>query len=128
MGRAAEVKKKIQEMKVAKVKKATILKKKVTGAGPASAHRAGMCEPTGMPYAHTRTGSFTAGMPKIIAQYTVKKGDTISQIAKSYYGFSSKPCWKLIQEANKDIIKDVNLIKPGQVIKIPVLPEELKKK
>ncbi len=73
-------------------------------------------------------GPLAAQASKVLAEYTVKKGDTLSQIAKNYYGFATQPYWKIIQEANKDIIKDANLIYPGQVFKIPVLPEELKKK
>jgi nucleoid-associated protein YgaU len=65
---------------------------------------------------------------KAAVEYTVKKGDTLSQIAKNYYGFATQPYWKLIQDANKDIIKDANLIYPGQVFKIPELPEAMKKK
>ena len=64
---------------------------------------------------------------KFIAEYTVKKGDTLSAIAKKYYGSGSKPYYELIQKANPDLIKDVNLIYPDQVFKIPVLPPELKK-
>ena len=67
------------------------------------------------------------GIPKreaeIIEEYTVKKGDTLSQIAKKYYGSGSAKYYNLIQSANKDIIKDVNVIKPGQVFKIPALPK-----
>ena len=65
---------------------------------------------------------------KIIAEHTVKKGDTLSAIAKRYYGSGAKQYYELIQSANKDLIKDVNLIYPGQVLKIPALTEELKKK
>ena len=72
-------------------------------------------------------GSVGSKAPSMMAMYTVKKGDTLSQIAKNYYGSGSQPYWKLIQDANKDLIKDANLIKPGQVFKIPKLPEELKK-
>lgn len=64
---------------------------------------------------------------KFIAEYTVKKGDTLSAIAKKYYGSGSKPYYELIQKANSDIIKDVNLIYPDQVFKIPQLPPGLKK-
>ncbi|MHB1346515.1 MAG: LysM peptidoglycan-binding domain-containing protein [Candidatus Humimicrobiaceae bacterium] len=73
-------------------------------------------------------GSSSAQTSKYIAEYTVKKGDTLSKIAKDFYGFSAQPYWKLIQDANKDTIKDANLIYPGQVFKIPILPQELKKK
>ncbi|OPL17548.1 MAG: hypothetical protein AVO38_00780 [delta proteobacterium ML8_D] len=64
---------------------------------------------------------------KIIATHRVKKGDTLSQIAKEHYGSGSAPYYKLIQSANPDLIKDVNLIHPGQVFKIPELPDDLKK-
>lgn len=64
---------------------------------------------------------------RIISEYTVKKGDTLSQIAKNYYGSGSQKYWKIIQDANRDTIKDPNLIYPGQVFKIPELPGDLKK-
>jgi|WetSurMetagenome_2_1015567.scaffolds.fasta_scaffold997760_1 nucleoid-associated protein YgaU len=60
--------------------------------------------------------------------HKTKKGDTLSQITKNHYGFATQPYWKLIQDANKDLIKDANLIYPGQVFKIPELPEAMKKK
>jgi nucleoid-associated protein YgaU len=49
--------------------------------------------------------------------YTVVKGDNLSKIATSVYGNANK--WRTIYEANKDVIKDPNLIHPGQVLKIP---------
>jgi nucleoid-associated protein YgaU len=49
--------------------------------------------------------------------YTVVAGDSLSKIAKKVYGKSSK--WKVIFEANRDIVKDPDLIHPGQVLKIP---------
>lgn len=70
-------------------------------------------------YAGQKKGS------KFIAEYTVKKGDTLSAIAKKYYGSATKPLWEVIQKANN--IKDANLIYPGQVFKIPELPPGLKK-
>ena len=51
--------------------------------------------------------------------YTVVKGDTLSKIAKSFYGNANK--WKALFEANHDQIKNPDLIKPGQVLKIPQL-------
>lgn len=47
--------------------------------------------------------------------YEIKSGDNLSKIAKKYPGMT----WKKIYEANKDIIKDPNIIYPGQKIKIP---------
>jgi len=70
--------------------------------------------------------AITVEEPKIIAEYTVQSGDTLGQIAKNFYRNYNQPYWELIYEANKDIIKDASLIYPGQVIKIPELPEELK--
>jgi nucleoid-associated protein YgaU len=48
--------------------------------------------------------------------YTVKGGDSLSKIAKNYPGVT----WQEIFEANKDKLKDPNLIHPGQVLRIPV--------
>jgi len=49
--------------------------------------------------------------------YTVVAGDTLSKIAKREYGDASK--WHKIYEANKDAIKNPDLIYPGQTFKIP---------
>jgi nucleoid-associated protein YgaU len=49
--------------------------------------------------------------------YTVQKGDSLSKIAKHEYGDAN--AWRKIFEANKDIIKDPDLIYPGQELKIP---------
>jgi nucleoid-associated protein YgaU len=49
--------------------------------------------------------------------YTVVAGDSLSKIAKKLYGDGNK--WKRIFEANRDIIKNPDLIRPGQVLKIP---------
>jgi nucleoid-associated protein YgaU len=53
--------------------------------------------------------------------YTVKKGDYLSKIAKEVYGNANK--YNVIFEANKPMLKDPNLIYPGQVLVIPPLPE-----
>lgn len=49
--------------------------------------------------------------------YTVKKGDTLSHIAKAHYGKASR--WKRIYDANRDQLDDPDRIKPGQVLKVP---------
>lgn len=49
--------------------------------------------------------------------YTVKKGDCLWNIAKKYYGDGNK--YTKIYNANKDKIKNPNLIYPGQSLKIP---------
>lgn len=53
--------------------------------------------------------------------YTVKKGDYLSKIAKEVYGNANK--YNIIFEANKPMLKDPNLIYPGQVLVIPPLEE-----
>jgi nucleoid-associated protein YgaU len=49
--------------------------------------------------------------------YTVVAGDSLSKIAKREYGDAN--AWHQIYEANRDIIKDPDLIHPGQSLKIP---------
>jgi nucleoid-associated protein YgaU len=57
--------------------------------------------------------------PKVSTkEYIVKKGDTLSKIAKEQYGKEGR--WKYIYELNKDKIKDPNKLRPGQKILIPV--------
>lgn len=49
--------------------------------------------------------------------YTVKSGDSLSKIAKHVYGDANK--WHRIYEANRDKIKNPDLIHPGQEFTIP---------
>jgi nucleoid-associated protein YgaU len=49
--------------------------------------------------------------------YTVVKGDSLSKIAKHLYGDAQK--WRKIYEANRDQIKNPDLIYPGQTFTIP---------
>ncbi len=51
--------------------------------------------------------------------YTVVKGDSLSKIAKHYYGDAMK--YPTIFEANKPMLKDPDKIYPGQVLRIPPL-------
>ena len=51
--------------------------------------------------------------------YTVVKGDTLSKIAKAHYGDMMK--YPVIFEANKPMLKDPDLIYPGQQLRIPPL-------
>lgn len=49
--------------------------------------------------------------------YTVKSGDTLSQIAKTQYGNAGK--YPAIFAANKPMLSDPDKIYPGQVLRIP---------
>jgi nucleoid-associated protein YgaU len=134
---AEALKKKIQDTKNAKLREEILAKNKAAQGRMSSAPRAGAtASQRAKSGAHFGGGlgaksnageAMGSGTAKIIAHYTVKKGDTLSQIAKDHYGSGSQAYWKLIQEANSDLIKDANLIHPGQVFKIPALPDELKK-
>jgi len=51
--------------------------------------------------------------------YEVKKGDSLSKIAKVHYGNAMK--YSVIFEANRPMLKDPDKIYPGQVLRIPNL-------
>ena len=50
--------------------------------------------------------------------YEIKSGDTLSGIAKEFYGDYKQ--YTRIFEANKDVIEDPDKIYPGQKIRIPM--------
>lgn len=58
----------------------------------------------------------SAAMPQRI--YTVKPGDSLSKIAKDFYGNAND--YMRIFEANKNTLNDPNKIQPGQELVIPV--------
>ena len=49
--------------------------------------------------------------------YVVVSGDSLSKIAKQFYGNAGK--YTVIFEANKPMLKDPDKIYPGQVLRIP---------
>jgi nucleoid-associated protein YgaU len=62
------------------------------------------------------TGGPAAAAPAA-KTYTVKAGDTLSQIAKEHLG--SAGAYTKIFELNKDQLSDPDKIKPGQVLRLP---------
>jgi nucleoid-associated protein YgaU len=68
--------------------------------------------PTPVPDLGRTAGS--AGQEQI---YTVVAGDSLSKIAKRYYGDANQ--WRRIHEANRDQVTNPDLIHPGQRLKIP---------
>jgi len=63
-------------------------------------------------------GSETIAPPVTAGRtYVVVSGDSLSKIAKREYGDAQK--WPKIYEANRSIIKDPDLIYPGQELRIP---------
>jgi LysM repeat protein len=58
-----------------------------------------------------------AAAPPPPRTYTVEKGDTLSEIAKKFYGKASE--YPKIFAANRDQLSDPDKIRPGQVLKVP---------
>ena len=50
-------------------------------------------------------------------KYVVQKGDTLWKIADEHYGDGR--LYTKIFEANRDVLKDPDKIKPGQELRIP---------
>ena len=58
-----------------------------------------------------------APQPAEPTYYTVKSGDSLSKIAQQVYGDAHQ--WSKIFDANRDQIKNPDMIQPGQKLKIP---------
>lgn len=73
-------------------------------------------------FSNVQSGSAsTAPAVESAAQtYTVVSGDTLSKISKHFYGSANH--WNDIFQANRDQLSNPDLIKPGQVLKIPAAP------
>jgi nucleoid-associated protein YgaU len=67
----------------------------------------------------TGGSSSTAPPPQTeqVRTITVQAGDSLSKIAKRELGDANK--WHAIYEANRDKIKNPDLIHPGQVLTLP---------
>ncbi len=67
--------------------------------------------------AATQTETPAAVVVDETVYYTIEKGDTLWAISKKYLGNGAK--YTEIFEANREVIKDPDLIFPGQKIRIP---------
>ena len=66
------------------------------------------------------TGHYTVEQTeKIKTQkfHIISKGETLSDISHKYYGSANK--WQKILDANQDVIKDANKLRPGIKLIIP---------
>ena len=64
----------------------------------------------------------------VMATHTLTSEETLSHLALKYYGHATEPYWRIIYEANKDVIGEKpNRVRAGMVVKIPVLPADMKK-
>ena len=52
--------------------------------------------------------------------HVVERGESLSKIAKRYYGDAKQ--WRIIFDANRDKIANPDLIHPGQEFVIPDIP------
>ena len=52
-----------------------------------------------------------------VEYYTIVSGDSLSKVAKQFYGNAMD--YPKLFEANKEVIKDPDLIYPGQKIRVP---------
>lgn len=50
--------------------------------------------------------------------YTIQRGDSLSKVAKRYYGDAMR--WPELFEANREVIQNPDLIYPGQQIRVPI--------
>lgn len=66
-------------------------------------------------FSDVAAGSSTA--PASDQSYTVVAGDSLSKIAKKFYGNAN--AWNTIFQANKDKISNPDMIHPGQLLRIP---------
>lgn len=75
--------------------------------------------PAAPDFSNVQAGSSTTARPKdTVRTYTVVSGDSLSKIAKRFYGNANH--WRVIFEANRDQISNPDLIHPGQVLKVPL--------
>ena len=56
----------------------------------------------------------TARVPE---RHVVAAGESLSKIAEQEYGDAKQ--WRRIYDANRDTVKDPDLIYPGQTLKLP---------
>jgi nucleoid-associated protein YgaU len=67
-------------------------------------------------FSNVKSGSSTTA-PAAAQSYTVLAGDTLSKIAKKFLGSANR--WHEIYDANRDQISNPDMIRVGQVLKIP---------
>jgi len=70
-------------------------------------------------FSDVESGSSSTAPPAPVTEqtYTVVRGDSLSKIATRFYGDAQQ--WRKIYEANRDQIKNPDLIHPGQTFRIP---------
>ena len=59
----------------------------------------------------------TSGAPAADRFHLVAEGDSLTRISVRYYGTSNR--WQEIYDANREILRGENSLKPGQRLRIP---------
>lgn len=70
----------------------------------------------GADFSDVESGSSSTA-PTVSQTYIVKPGDSLSKIARRFYGDANQ--WKKIHAANRDAIPNPDLIHPGLQLTIP---------
>jgi phage tail protein X len=70
--------------------------------------------PVGGPHQHAHA----TPVQKPEEYYLIQRGDTLSHIARRYYGNAAR--WPQLFEANREVIQDPDRIFPGQKIRVPL--------
>jgi len=68
-------------------------------------------------FSDVKSGSSSSAPADLPKTYTVQSGDNLSKIAKEVYGDAEK--WHAIFDANRDKIKNPDLIRPGEILTLP---------
>jgi nucleoid-associated protein YgaU len=76
-----------------------------------------MADTTNPDFSDVQGGSSSTAPASGGRTITVKAGDSLSKIAKRELGNAAK--WHAIFDANRDKIKDPDLIHPGQILTLP---------
>ena len=90
--------------------------KAATGARTSAAKRQGNAS-AGRSIPPVRVTPTAPAAPKDGETYRVQQGETLSMIARKFYGKSS--AWKEIRDANPGVIGPDGVVRAGQVIRIP---------
>ena len=95
----------------------------------ATAHGTAAVSPAYQPVQHAQLLAATEKAAKerqqsgLMADYTVRSGDTLSSIANRFY--NEQDAWPAIFWANKHQIRWANIIQIGQRLSIPVKPDQI---
>lgn len=88
------------------------------GERPTPARRESSLRPSPAPSAaHPAASPSRVSSP---SRHTVKAGETLARLAAAYYG--DRNAWKAIFEANRDLLKRPDGLRPGMVLVIPAKP------